>query len=165
MKRKGYIIFVLCLIAAAMTAAAIWYFISHNEDSDEGIFINEHPTDGPGYYEEDIPHADPMIVGKWRCVDKNGWYKVYYDDYDEDTKQFWGKEWDEEEDVHEEDLNYHGNGWFRWEKKRKVLHEFATMDTRDVPIHRKYEIKFISTDTIVYCEPDYKITYRFARVE
>ena len=167
MKRKRYIIiFVLCLIAAAITAAAIWYFSSQKEEEpEEGVFINEQTTNGPGYYEDDIPHADPKIVGKWRSTDKKGWYKVYYDDYDEETKLFWGKEWDEGEDVQEEDLNYHGNGWFRWEKKHKVLREYATMDTRDMPIHRKYDIQSIAADTIVYCEPDYNNTYWFVRAE
>ena len=165
MKRKRYIIFVLCLLAAAITTAAIWYFVSHKEEPEEGILVNEHTTDGPGYFEEDIPHADPKIVGKWQSTDKIGWYKVYYDDYDEETKLFWGKEWNEGENVQEEDLNYHGNGWFRWEKKHKVLREYATMDTRDMPIHRKYEIEYVANDTIVYCEPDYNITYRFVRAE
>ncbi len=166
MKRKGYII-ILCLVAAAITAAAVWYFVSREkpQEGQEGMITNEHPTDGPGYYADDTPQADPMIVGKWRSIDKKGWYKVYYDDYDEDTQKFWGKEWDEGEDVQEEDLNYHGNGWFRWEKKRNVLREYATMDTHDVPIHRKYELKFISPDTIVYVEPDYNIIYPFVKDE
>ena len=171
MKRKGYIIIGLCLLAAAITAAAVWYFVSREEEpqegqeGQEGMIINEHPTDGPGYYEDDMPHADPLIVGKWQSTNKKGWYKVYYDDYDEDTQKFWGKEWDEGEDVQEEDLNYHGNGWFRWEKKRHVLHEYSTMDAQDVPIHRKYEIQFVSTDSIAFCETDYNILYQFKKNE
>lgn len=163
MNRKTYIILAVCLFAATITAA-VWYYVSHRRPQ-EGIIINEHPTDEPGYYEDDLPHADPMMVGIWQCTDKKGWYKVYYDDYDEDTKLFWGKEWDESEDVQEEDLNYHGNGWFRWERKRCVLREYATMDTHDVPIHRKYEIQFIKPDTLVFEEPDYNISYRFVRTE
>ena len=168
MKQKGYIIIGLCLLAAVITAAAVWYFVSREEEpqeGQEGMIINEHPTDGPGYYEDDMPHADPLIVGKWQSTNKKGWYKVYYDDYDEDTQKFWGKEWDEGEDVQEEDLNYHGNGWFRWEKKRHVLHEYSTMDAQDVPIHRKYEIQFVSTDSIAFCETDYNILYQFKRDE
>lgn len=164
MKRKGYII-ILCLVAAAITAAAVWYFVSREktQEGQEGMITNEHPTDGPNYFEDNMPPADPMMVGKWRSIDKKGWYKVYYDDYDEDTKKFWGKEWDEAEDVQEEDLNYHGNGWFRWEKHRNELREYATMDAQDMPIHRKYELKFVSPDTVIFCEPDYKVRFKFVR--
>ena len=160
---KGYRLLVIgiALLLLAVSAAAVYYFLQSGEK--ENTILS---TDGAGYAEEEIPHADPLIVGKWQNTSNRGWYKVYYDDYDEDEKLFWGKEWDENEDVKEEDLRYHGNGWFRWEKKGNTLREYATMDARDVPIHRLYKIKTTTHDSLVYNDPDYKKKYyRFARVE
>jgi hypothetical protein len=114
----------------------------------------------------EIPHADSLIAGKWQNAANPCWYKLYIDDYDDETGMFWGKEWNENEDVFEEDLNYHGNGWFRWEKKGKVLYEYATMDVRDVPIAKLYSLMISTTDSLVYCEQDYKKNvFCFTRVE
>lgn len=165
MKRKQ--VFILIGLALALTVAAVGYVLYQRKaQTQEGKMMYMHPTDRGGYYEEEVPHADSLIVGKWQNTANSGWYKVYYDDYDEDTQSFWGKEWNEAEDVKEDDLNYHGNGWFRREKKGKQLHEYATMDYRDVPIHRGYVIRLSSSDSLVYCEPDYQhVIYRFARIQ
>lgn len=162
MKKKHIIVIVLCVAVAV--AATVGYGVCHRRAQGEENTLSS--TDGAGYAEEDMPHADPMMVGKWRNTDNPHWYKVYYDDYDEDERLFWGKEWDESEDVFEEDLNYHGNSWFRWEKKGKILREYATMDMDDVPIHHAFTIKKGSTDTLIYHELDYKkIVYHFVRVQ
>ena len=162
MGRKKLIWILVCIVVAVAAAIGIGVHYLQNGEKENTILS----TDGAGYAEEEIPHADPLIVGKWQNTSNRGWYKVYYDDYDEDEKLFWGKEWDENEDVKEEDLRYHGNGWFRWEKKGNTLREYATMDARDVPIHRLYKIKTTTHDSLVYNDPDYKKTiYRFARVE
>lgn len=160
---KGYRLLVIgiALLLLAVSAAAVYYFLQSGEK--ENTILS---TDGAGYAEEEIPHADPLIVGKWQNTSNRGWYKVYYDDYDEDEKLFWGKEWDENEDVTEEDLRYHGNGWFRWEKKRKAIHEYATMDSRDMQIHRNYTLLKLTGDSLVYNETDHKkILFRFSRVK
>lgn len=58
------------------------------------------------------------------------------------------------------------DGWFRWEKKGRYIHEYATMDIADVPIFREYKVKRLNKDSFVYFEPEYrKFIYRFARVE
>lgn len=162
MKKRIVIIF-LCLAAIAI-AATVGYKLYQRAHGSR--MQNEYPTDEVGYMEADIPHADSLIVGKWQNTANPHWYKVYYDDYDEDEQLFWGKEWNEAEDVLEEDMDYHGNGWFRWEKKGRMLREYATMSKRDVPIHRGYKIRLSSPDSLVYFEPDYKkVIYRFARVK
>lgn len=162
MKRKH--LFILIGLSLAIIAVAVGYGIyRRSTKTQEGEILYMHPTDRGGYYEEEIQHADPLIVGKWQNTHNAGWYKVYYDDLDEDTQMFWGKEWNEAEDVHEDDLKYHGNGWFRWEKKGKALHEYATMDARDVPIHKEYTIHLSSSDSLVYYEKAYKQNFfRFA---
>ena len=152
------------MVVAAALGVAAWYLLRPQETTEEALeVVNTHPTDGAGYVIATTPYADSLIVGEWQNIANPGWHKVYYDDFDEDEGLFWGKEWDESEDVLEEDLSYHGNGWFRWEKKKNMLHEYATMDGRDVPIHREYQIQRSSTDSLVYFERDYKKNiYRFA---
>lgn len=161
MNRKNIILLLLCL--AVVLVAALGYGIYYMCTS--GMENDMASTNSAGYAVAEIPHADSLIVGKWQHSANPQWYKVYYDDYDEDTHKFWGKEWDEAEDLFEEDLTYHGNGWFRWEKKGALLLEYATMDSRDVPIRQEYKLLLSSHDTLVYCEKDYKhIVFHFSRV-
>lgn len=164
MNRKHLIIILVSCAVAAVAATAVWYYLRPKQEKEKQENLNEIlATDGIGYAEEEIVHADPLMVGRWQNTANPQWHKVYYDDFDEDERLFWGKEWDESEDVLEEDLNYHGNGWFRWEKKGNTLHEYATMDVRDVPIHRAYTIRALTDDSLVYSEPDYKnAVYRFS---
>jgi hypothetical protein len=167
--KKQLVIIIACLAALCAVACAVLLYNHHREDTrilypEEKA--NTHPTDGPGYYVDNIFHADSMLVGKWQNADNPQWYKAYYDDYDEEAKLFWGKEWDEREDVMEEDLNYHGNGWFRWTKIGNALLEFATMDNRDVPIHREFRLRSPISDSLIYIEPDYpKIVFRFYKTK
>ena len=166
MNRKKRIIVLLCLAVAIIAAAGYgFYRWKQHTESLSGLTPIDHPTDGPGVAVMEVPQADPLIVGKWQNTANPKWYKMYFDDFDEDEKLFWGKEWNEAEDVTEEDLKYHGNGWFRWEKKGDVLREYATMDVRDVPIHKAYSILLSTSDSLVYNELDYKKNiYRFSRV-
>ena len=162
MRRYKYVIIALCCTAAA--AAALWYGISCRQARErENEMLS---TDCEGYAEEDIIHADPMMVGKWQNTENPHWYKVYYDDCDEEDGLFWGKEWDESEEVFEEDLNYHGNGWFLWGKNGSLLREYATMDMRNIPIAKHYRVLRVTADSLVYCEQNNKkVCSRFARVE
>ena len=161
MTRKKLIILLVSIAAIAVaTGIGIDYWLSQEKENE---ILS---TNSAGYAEFEIPHADSLIVGKWQNTNNPQWFKVYYDDFDEDERLFWGKEWDEKEDVFEEDLNYHGNGWFRWEKRNNSLCEYATMDARDVPIHREYGILLSSTDSLVYHESDHKkIIFHFARTK
>ncbi len=161
MTRKRIII-LISISLAVIAIAAVCFYIHHNKTGAQKKQL--FPTDDAGYAVDDVPHADSEIVGKWHSANKQGWHKVYYDDYDAEMKMFWGKEWHEEDSVVETDLAFHGNGWFRWERKKKMLHEYATMNICDVPIHRVYKIRKLTADSIIYFEPDYKNTiYRFGK--
>ena len=160
----------IAIVAAAIGAWYVWEWYEWKENSkikkQSGIITNDHPTQSVIYYTDSTPHADSLLIGKWQNSDNPQWYKVYYDDYDEEERLFWGKEWDESENVAEEDLNYHGNGWFRWAKKGNTLYEYATMDVRDVPIAKVYTIVHSSSDSLVYNEQAYKkFVFHFARVK
>ena len=127
-------------------------------------------TDDSGFAIEDIPHADPLIVGKWSNVENPQWYKVFCDDYDDDGV-CWGKEWNEADDVQEYDLQYHGNGWFRWKKTDKQLLELHTMDIQDVPIPKVWQFQVVCPDKLhsvklILTDPERKADrHQFSRVE
>jgi hypothetical protein len=154
----------MCVSLAVVAVAAVWTGIYYHRTHPGQNTI--WPTDNTDYADDEMPHADSLMVGKWQSQSKPRWYKAYYDDFDEQAKMFWGKEWHEDEDVMEEDLNYHGNGWFRWTKKGRVLHEYSTMDRQDIPIHREYWLVRYSNDEMIYFEPDYpKKIFRFTKVQ
>lgn len=167
MKRKTLIITILSILLAAIAGTLVYIFVFTEKAEDEiqdEIIINEFQTNVATYFEDAIPPADTLIVGRWSNSKNPKWHKVYYDDFDEDEQLYWGKEWDEKEDVNEEDLDYHGNGWFRWEKKGDILHEYATMSLRSVPIHREYAITVSNSDSLVYNETDYNdVVYTFVK--
>lgn len=165
MTRKHSIILISVVLTVIAIAIAVVCVYSHYQQTD-ALENQPYSTNDAGYAVRKVPHADSKIVGKWQSANQRGWYKVYYDDYDEQTKMFWGKEWHEEDSVTENYLAFHGNGWFRWEKKWRKLHEYATMDMCDVPIHREYKIRLLKKDSMVYFEPDYKkIRYNFRKVK
>lgn len=166
MSRKQVLILIFVIAAIAVSAGIVWFVVAHTTKQEQRAHVatNDHATHGAVVFEEGPPSADPIMVGKWQNTANKGWHKVYYDDYDEDQQLYWGKEWNEAEDVQEEDLDYHGNGWFRWEKRGNVLREYATMSTRDVPIHRGYAIRKLTGDSLIYYETDYKkVIFRFVR--
>jgi len=154
MKLKRFFIILFSSVAFIAAAAVVWH-VQETEYYKSRLQTNKHPKLWKVLFERRIPKADPLIVGKWQNKENPLMYKVYYDEYDEENKLFWGKEWDESEDVQEEDLKYHGNGWFRWEKRGKNLHEYATMDITDVPIYRGYKVRYLSKDSLAYKEKEY----------
>lgn len=105
------------------------------------------------------------VVGRWQNTDKKGCYCVFYDEVDEEG-MCWGKEWDESENVNEEDLVFHKNGWFRWRVKDGVLHKFAVMDMSSAVIHKAYIIKDMKNDVLVIQDVGYdSYRYSFVKVE
>lgn len=170
--KKQTIIFLICiaLVGAAIGAA---YYLSvreeplteqpqAGEEAQEGELENEHKTNSVIYFEGEVPPADALMVGRWKNMDNAGWHKVYYDD-DDGEGHYWGKEWDETEDVLEEDLSFHGNGWFRWTKSNDTLYEFSTMDFRDVPIAHIYYITAFDSMNISMAETNKRSTYYFIK--
>ena len=168
-RKQTILLLVACLVATIVAGMVGWYLRTKTQKPEKEpetgvISTNDLPTDAGVVFDESAPTADPLIVGRWQNSANPLWHKVYYDDPDEEEGLYWGKEWNEEDDVLEEDLRYHGNGWFRWDKRGNTLREFATMDTRDVPIGKIYTVCYASTDSMAYYEPDYpKQVYRFSR--
>lgn len=161
MKKNVVLLILALLLIGAAIGAALW--LQHRDKApQEGEDINTNTTNSVIYFDDQNPSADPLMVGRWTCVDKEKWHKVYYDDYDGEG-HFWGKEWDESEDIQEEDLSYHGNGWFRWEKRKDTLFEYHTMDLMDVPILHRYKVQINDSSDIEQLEIAHRSHYHFVK--
>lgn len=164
--KKANLITVICLVSLLVAGAAAVYVVHSRSTEEKEIEAPKEKTNMHLSFEDNIPPADPALVGKWQNTINPQWYKVYYDDYD-DEGYYWGKEWNEADDVQEEDLNYHGNGWFRWKKDGKQLIEMHTMDVQDVPIPKIWNVKHLThrepNDSLVMIDPNRKsqtLTFR-----
>ena len=174
--KKPTIILLICIALVAVAIGAAYYLSvreSASEESTEqpqageegaegGEIENEHKTNTVIYFEGEVPPADPLMVGRWKNMDDAGWHKVYYDD-DDGEGYYWGKEWNESEDVLEEDLSFHGNGWFRWTKSNDTLYELSTMDFRDVPIAHIYYVTAFDSMNICIAETNKRSKYFFIK--
>lgn len=175
MKKQTIILFICLAMVCAAIGAALWLRADREqpeeqsteqeqagEQASENELENEHATNSIIYFEGDVPPADPLMVGRWKSMADSGWHKVYYDD-DDGEGHYWGKEWDEGDDVLEEDLSFHGNGWFRWVKSNDTLYEFSTMDFRDVPIAHIYYITVFDSMNISMAETNKRSTHYFIK--
>lgn len=182
MSRRPIIITTIVLLSICAAAAVCYVLLRPSHDKGEGEPAvpeqTETGTQQPHVIStdsasrtnaiivfEDEFSADPQMVGKWQNTENKGWYQVFYDDYD-DENFFWGKEWDETDDVMEEDLRYHGNGWFRWRKDGKVLLEVSVQDQHSGDIPHEYTIRRLSDDVLELEECDgRRRTYRFTKAD
>lgn len=105
------------------------------------------------------------VVGRWQNTNNKDWYCVFYGEVD-DEGMCWGKEWDESENVNEEDLAFHKNGWFQWRIQEGVLHKFAVMDMSSSVIHKSYKVMEMKDGMLVIEDENYATTkYSFTRVD
>lgn len=165
MNRK-VIIIVLTIVTTLTVAAVAWYVVSRQQSGEKECMEEEPPqTNVHHVYEDGFPSADPIMVGRWQNGDNPQWFKVYYDDYD-DEGYFWGKEWDESDDVQEYDLQYHGNGWFRWRKDGKTLLELHAMESVGGIVTKTYEVQIAKDGSLSLTDSSpRKNHYRFTRAE
>ena len=99
---------------------------------------------------EDITF-DTLMLGKWQHVIDTGWYRVYTmepagDDY------YWGREWNTEDDVYENDLQPYGNGWFKWKKEGEDLVEVHVTDHAGAVVPRSYKMLKLDGQVMKYRE-------------
>ena len=158
MNRKRILFILSVLILVALLAAALVLFLPGSRWAIHGPSTND-----VYYYDDGAPPADPAVVGTWQNVQNPRWFKVYYDDYDGDG-YYWGKEWDEAEEVFEEDLSYHGNGWFRWKREGKTLTELHRMDINETVIPKVWNLKTKPDSLLLFPQNNKKVCDRFGRV-
>lgn len=161
MKRTWLIVFCCTLLATLAAGVVVWWRMQPQPQTVE--MPDEHTTDKVDYFHGSAPFADPLVVGRWQNTENPQWYKVYYDDSAEDD-WYWGKEWEENENVYEEDLSFHGNGWFRWKKQGNTLYGISTMDMRDVPIVNTYRIRKNNQHTLSFENQQLEIVFCFTRI-
>lgn len=94
---------------------------------------------------------NPLLIGHWVCVDRPAWHRVYTEEYS-GNGYYWGKEWDEDEDVLEVDLVDYGNGWFEWKMDGDDVLELATSDMSETRVPFIYTIKKLSDKNLIYVE-------------
>lgn len=73
----------------------------------------------------------------------------------DEANYFWGCEWGVD-DVREEDLVYHGNGWFKYNLNEKNLLEIHKMDYGWADIPKEYVLVLLSSTKMTYYPKDYK---------
>ena len=105
---------------------------------------------------------NPLLIGRWQCVDRPGWHRVYTDEYS-GNGYYWGHEWDEDDDVSEEDLVEYGNGWFEWKMDGNDVLELAATDMNDTRVPFIYSIKKLSDTELIYIEQRSKEKRAFKR--
>lgn len=66
----------------------------------------------------------------------------------------YGCEWDEADEIYEEDLEFHGNGWFKYLLEVKNLHELHLMDNHGAEIPKEYVVTKLTADRLEYYEKD-----------
>lgn len=173
MNKKAIIIIIAAL--AVIGAAVAVYLRSQSDDEQVEELGDEHQT--AGVYDYAVEPADPYIVGLWQEAHNPQWYKAYYDDAAEDG-YYWGKEWQENDDVFEEDLVYHGNGWFKWKREKNELIELHVMTVSKAVVPKRWNIKIkkckmsdsraikLDADSIIFSEKEFSANkYRFGRIE
>ena len=89
------------------------------------------------------------MFGRWRNDSNPQQYTVFYSDVAE-TGWYWGKEWDEAQGILEEDLTYHGNGWFKWSKTHDELTEIYVSEHGNILVPNHYRIDKLNDTTFVY---------------
>ena len=78
----------------------------------------------------------------------------------------YGREWDEAEDIYEEDLLPHGNGWFKYLfETNGNLTEIHLMDNGGAEIPKVYTVSKLTSTTLEYYEKDHKsISFSFQKM-
>ncbi len=105
---------------------------------------------------------NPLLLGHWTCLERPTWHRVYTDEYS-GNGYYWGKEWDEAEDVTEEDLVDYGNGWFEWKQDENDILELATTDMSDARVPFIYTIRKLTDKDLIYIEQRSQAKRTFVR--
>jgi hypothetical protein len=83
-----------------------------------------------------------------------GHYVRFTADLSDETGYYWGCEWTESDDVHEADLVYHGNGWFKYSFVSAELIEIHKMDQGWADIPKVYTVSALTDSELKYYEKD-----------
>lgn len=95
------------------------------------------------------------LQGKW-CKDGTQEFKRFTTSpVTDDAGYFWGCEWNEAEDVHESDLVFHGDGWFKYKLTEDQLREVHMTDYGWTDIPQEYVLTLLTTTKMTYHKKGY----------
>ena len=89
------------------------------------------------------------LSGTWSEETNPLCYWVYSLTKDDSGDYYWGKTWDEAEDVHESDLEFHGNGWFKWSITDNNLVQLHMMNISTATVPKTYTVTSCNSTTLV----------------
>ena len=93
-------------------------------------------------------------------------YVRFTTEQSDETGYLYGREWDEAQDIFEEDLQQHGNGWFKYEfKTTGDLTEIHLMDNGGAEIPKVYVVSKLTDTALEYYEKENKkAKFSFSKV-
>ena len=89
------------------------------------------------------------LSGTWSEEANPLCYWVYMLTKDDSGDYYWGKTWDEADDVHESDLEFHGNGWFKWSITDNNLVQLHMMNISTATVPKTYTVTSCNSTTLV----------------
>ena len=89
------------------------------------------------------------LAGTWAEESNPQCYWVYTLSQDDTGEYYWGKTWDEAEDVSESDLEFHGNGWFKWSIAGNKLQQLHVMDISAALVPKSYTVSSCTSTTLI----------------
>lgn len=129
---KKHFIFVLSILVCAFTSCINW-----GNGGDEPTFQLS------------------ALQGLWQ-EDNTQHYVRFTTEQSNEVGYFYGREWDEAEDVREEDLLTHGNGWFKYLfETNGQLTEIHLMDNGGADIPKVYVVSVLTNTRLEYYEKDF----------
>ncbi len=89
------------------------------------------------------------LQGKWTESDNPLCYWVYSLTKDDTGEYYWGKTWDESDEVYESDLVEHGNGWFKWSLSSNTLTQLHVLEISSALVPKTYTVSSCNSSTLV----------------
>lgn len=136
MKKNSLVLGILVLVSVVMTSCF-------------------GPSNEPSFVEADL-------LGLWQEEGTEA-YVRFTSEADETGEYKYGREWNEDEDVYEDDLQQYGNGWFKYKLVNSDLTEIHLMDNGGANIPKVYFVVKLTAGELEYRD-EYKNTHRFEKV-
>ena len=101
----------------------------------------------------EVTFSQSDLYGLW-LQDGTQHYVRFTSEQSDETPYLYGREWNEDEDKHEEDLVLHGNGWFKYKLVKADLTQIHLMDNGGADIPKVYVVSVLTDDRLEYYEED-----------
>ena len=115
----------------------------------------------------EVTFNESDLYGTWQEDGKQAFVRFLTPEEDGVTGDYseykYGYEWDEDEDVHPEDLTYHGNGWFEWKLETSELTQIHFMDNGGAEIPKIYTVNMLNSSQLSYTD-SFKKIHTFTKV-